>query len=507
VESVRFDGATVYPEATLRRLAGELTGPAVPLDRIETARLALLDRYRADGYLFVAVSAVVDPPARTVRFVVIEGHIAEVRLEGDIGPAGTQVLRFLNRLTEQRPINQAWLERFLLLAQDVPGVSLRAVLRPSAAEPGALQLVAQVARRPFGLLATLDNRAYRLTGPEQGLAILTANSFTEFGERVDVSHFRAAGNTQIFTQGALELFLGATGLRVRGYVGGGRAEPSGDLRRIGYESDTTIGGASLIYPIIRARSQALTISLGLDYFSSSVITRTARGRELQIGDDELATARLTLDWARQDSLAGASRPAVNVVSLRASRGIVGLTRSRNDDQLAGRLNQEVDFLRVSGEASRSQTLFELGGVTVGLFGLVTGQWTDDILPSSEKYFLGGNRITRGFYAGEVTGDRGIATSLELQFTGAEDITVDDWPIRLGWQAYGFVDRGWARSEQRLDPEFRLSTFGAGLRVFFDERVQLSAEWARRQTRRLEGTNPALPPLGRDAYYWQVLMRF
>ena len=31
-----------------------------------------------------------------LRFDVIEGRIADVKLEGDIGPAGTQVLRFLN---------------------------------------------------------------------------------------------------------------------------------------------------------------------------------------------------------------------------------------------------------------------------------------------------------------------------------------------------------------------------------------------------------------------------
>ena len=59
-----------------------------------------------------------------LRFVVTEGRIASVKLDGDIGPAGTQVLRFLNRLTEKQPIDSVTLERYLLLAQDVPGVTL-----------------------------------------------------------------------------------------------------------------------------------------------------------------------------------------------------------------------------------------------------------------------------------------------------------------------------------------------------------------------------------------------
>ena len=57
-----------------------------------------------------------------------EGWIADVKLDGDIGPAGTQVPRFLNHLTEQRPIDVAILEPWLLLAEEVPGVTMRAIL-------------------------------------------------------------------------------------------------------------------------------------------------------------------------------------------------------------------------------------------------------------------------------------------------------------------------------------------------------------------------------------------
>ena len=80
------------------------------LSRVEAARSAMLRRYRADGYILSAVSANIDADG-TLRFVVIEGRIASVKLAGDIGPAGTQVLRFLNRLTEHRPIDSVTLER------------------------------------------------------------------------------------------------------------------------------------------------------------------------------------------------------------------------------------------------------------------------------------------------------------------------------------------------------------------------------------------------------------
>ena len=94
--------------------------------------MAILRRYRADGYVFTAVSANIDETGR-LRFVVTEGRIVSVRLDGDIGPAGAQVLRLLNWLTEEPVIDTATLERYLLLAQDVPGVTLHAVLEPSPA--------------------------------------------------------------------------------------------------------------------------------------------------------------------------------------------------------------------------------------------------------------------------------------------------------------------------------------------------------------------------------------
>ena len=53
-------------------------------------------------------------------------------------------------------------------------------------------------------------------------------------------------------------------------------------------------------------------------------------------------------------------------------------------------------------------------------GLLTGQWSDDILPPAEQFYLGGSRFTRGYYAGQVPGDKALAATVELQLnTGFE----------------------------------------------------------------------------------------
>jgi hemolysin activation/secretion protein len=60
---------------------------------------------------------------------------------------------------------------------------------------------------------------------------------------------------------------------------------------------------------------------------------------------------------------------------------------------------------------------------VSIQGLAAGQWTNDILPQAEKFYLGGNRLGRGYYAGQVTGDRAWAVSMELQYNIALELAV------------------------------------------------------------------------------------
>jgi hemolysin activation/secretion protein len=145
ITSLTIEGVTAFAGADINRLTTGLVGEAIPEARIEAVRQALVDLYRADGYVYTTVNAVIS--GNQLLLTVVEGHVAEVKLDGDIGPAGKQVLRFLNNLVGKKPLNSADLERWLLLAQDIPGLSVRSTLNPSVGDPGVLTLIAQVTRR------------------------------------------------------------------------------------------------------------------------------------------------------------------------------------------------------------------------------------------------------------------------------------------------------------------------------------------------------------------------
>lgn len=482
-----------------------VVGPAVATSEIEGARLGLLRRYREAGYPLVTVAAALTADGK-LRYTVTEGRVAEVQLDGDIGPAGTKVLDFLQNLVQPGPVSASSLERWLLLAQEVPGVSLQTVLRPSESEPGALTLVARVSRTAISGYVAADNRAYRFSGPEQVLGLVGFNSLTSFGERTELSLYKSLfNNTQIFGQAAVEGFLGSSGAKVRLYAGAGDTRPGGTLRTAGYDGQSVVAGAQVSYPLLYTRQQKLNLLGVFDMIQSTVYLGSTSGPSSK---DSLRVVRLGADYALQDLVLGASRPAVNQVSVRLSRGVPGLGASHTGSTSLGRQGSNVEYTKFTAELSRNQTLFSpWQDATVNLLTVVAGQGSRDVIPSAEKYYLGGMRFTRGFYAGEVTGDSAFAATVELQLNTGVAGEMFGQPYDVGMQFYGFYDMGQTFENRALDPNRRLSSFGIGLRSALTSYLELDLEGVSRLTRTPESSSGAVRPLAEKAFYWRLLGRF
>ena len=123
------------------------------------------------------------------------------------------------------------------------------------------------------------------------------------------------------------------------------------------------------------------------------------------------------------------------------------------------------------------------------------QHTGDVLPDSERFKIGGDRLGRGFEVAEIAGDRGLGGKLELR----RDLMNTDGPLgRLS--AYGFYDIG-AAWKQDLPGRESAATAGTGLaHLRFDaHRLSRSGRTAhrrrhRRQAQRLGVRRSQLPLL-------------
>ena len=137
-------------------------------------------------------------------------------------------------------------------------------------------------------------------------------------------------------------------------------------------------------------------------------------------------------------------------------------------------------------------------------GLVTGQWSNDVLPPSEQFYLGGARFTRGFYAGQVPGDKALAVTVEVQLNTTIDLTLFGWKPEIASQFYLFHDWGETWQNQSVDAAARLVSAGGGVRLQLTKYVELDLEALARLTKR---PPPAVSDVNGIGLYWRLVGRF
>jgi len=485
VAALTIEGATAYPAAKLAAFFAGIEGATVPRSRIAAAVRALQTKYREDGYFLTVVRNTLEPgPAGDrVRVQVIEGYISDVKIDGDVGPVGVLVYNYLRHLTEQRPAKIGDVERYVLLAHDVPGITIRTILRPVRDTPGAVELIAEVEKKTIDALVTDDNRGPRTAGPNEILLGLSVNSLTSLGERTQFYLYNTpVSGEQVFGQLAFDALIGSHGLKFHGYVGYGTSAPGNILASTGYRSDLLLGGGSFEYPVILSRALSLALTAGLDVNQSIIDLRTSgplepisklRLRVLNLGE------RLTV----QDDLAGAGRSAANTLDLTLYKAVpemVGTTNNAPDTPRPGERN---DFYKLTGELVRVQNLFVWSTYSVALKTGFTGQWTPAILPPVEKFQLGGEQYGRGFFAGEVTGDKAMAGTIEPQLNQTLDGKIFGYTYHVTAQYYGFYDIGQIWSNAPADVTTHIESTGTGIRANLTSWLSAQVEGVERFTRR------------------------
>lgn len=504
IDDVRVEGATVYDPAILRGFYSDLVGAAVPRERLLAVIDALQTRYREDGYILTTVQGGAERRDGRVILVirVTEGFIGTVALDGDIGAAGDLAYSILQHLTWIRPVNNADLERYMLLVNDIPGISAQAVLRKTSPEPGAVELVARVQRKPFSGFFQFDNRGSRETGPYEGLLVGQSHSFTGFGEELEGQFFTTFNREQLFGQVSGSAFLSSEGLRGRAYYGRGNTRPGGALLGTGFDADLEIAGVGLSYPIVHTRRLNLSVDGSFDTYDTDVDTFAAGGLATT---SHLRILRLGGSLEFQDAqLAGL--PAANLIVLKGSQGLSALGASASNSPLAPRLGNRVDFTKLTGELTRVQNLFAFGDVQTALKASVGGQFTNDVLPPSEEYLLGGTRFGRGFFAGQASGDRALGATLELQLnTGWPDLSPLAPDHRLDVQFYGFFDYGRAYRLAPGEVDHTVDSLGIGARSDVSPWMFVELEGVHRLTTRPTGA--AVRPLADYAVFSRIVVRY
>lgn len=484
-EEIRFDltgivieGMTVYQESDVSGFYVGMVGKEVSLADIYELAERLTAKYRNEGYV---LTQVVVPPQTidggSVRLQVVEGFVDKVTIQGKTRGDMAYLLPFADKIKAAKPLNAKALERYILLMNDMSGMTARAVLSPSPTVQGASDVTLVVDQKAYDLFFQVDNRGSRYLGQFQANAGVRFNNVFGLYEGVNLQVVTAPDG---WPERELD-HAGVTWLQPLGHEGtrlslGGSVtstQPGFDLEPFDIEGVAHNLSLELFHPFIRSRNENLFGTVKFNYLNS------VRNDNLGLGEteDRLRVLRAGGTWQFTDRLLGA-----NTFNGELSKGFDFLGASDKGDANMTRALGEPDFFKATLEASRLQRISD----TFEIFAGATGQISPDTLLASEEFGVGGAAYGSAYDNSEITGEDGVAARAELRANNLFDTSALD-----AIQLYGFYDIGkvWDKDNAVVKERKRsLSSAGAGTRFTINENFSGSFEVAAPLTREVETQN-------------------
>ena len=478
LQGVVFEGRTALAEADLLPLYESLLGKEITLLQAYEIADAVTAKYRSEGYILSrAVIAAQKISGGIITISIVEGYINQIIIKGDAKKSVDLLRTYSDKIQASRPLNIATLERYLLLANDIPGITAKSVLRPAANMPGAADLVLMITHKPVDGSLSLDNHGSAYVGPYQVSATIAENDLIAGGERTQLSYTLAnpLGANQRKELGFLRLshnrIVGNEGASVSLSLSHSKSEPGDTLKvqEVKSSSNSLTLGAS--YPMIRARAENLSLMGGFSYQNSKSDLLGAR-----LTDDKLRSVNAGISYDFVGSPGG-----ITLLGATITQGLSILGSTDGNSPNPSRADGRDDFTKIVANISHLQ---KIGG-GFNLLASASGQYSADPLLAAEEFGVGGGGFGRGYDASEITGDKGLAAKLELQYGRKSDLT-----YLRDYQAYAFYDAGavWDKGVSGRDS---LASTGIGVRMNLTDSVSGGLELAKPLTRGV-ATNSADP---------------
>jgi hemolysin activation/secretion protein len=474
LKDINVVGANVLPSDKLRSVYADKIGKKITLTEVYAIANAITRLYRDNGYI---LSRAVVPQQEigngVVKIQIVEGFISGYSIQGQTAGADEQIAAYAKQLMSSGTLSAKNLERYLLLMNDLPGVTVRAVLSPSKTTVGGANLTLVTEQKRLEGFGAVDNFGSHYLGEERLTGGLQFNSLFGMTDKVSLSGLWAPDHDELkFFNAGYEQNIGDNGTTLglsSSYTMTSPTLPDDLGGTLGTNGRAYVISATAQHPFIRSRSTNLTGRVQFD--ASQNKTLYYPGLESIETRDDQRIFRLGGVMSFLDGLAG-----YNTIDSSLSRGFEFMGASQKGDDKLSRSNGDPSFTKFNLEATRLQRLI---GPFTGLLG-VTGQYSVDPLLASEEFGMGGSSYGRGYDSSEVTGDSGVAAKVEIAFNNSIEK-----PYLNDYQIYTFYDVGaaWNRDEAAtVDERQSTASVGIGTRLNFNDTVRGDAYLAKPMTR-------------------------
>jgi len=475
LNGINLEGISAYDVAELQQIWGDYIGQEISLNDVYGFAQKITRKYRNDGYIItqaIIPQQTIDDGYVTIQ--VVEGFIDDVTLQDAKDTIASQrVLSLANNLTQERPLTASALERWLLIVNDIPGMSARSIISPSATTVGGADLTIIPTITPYNFSVNLDNYGSRYLGPLQASVAGQTNNLLGLAETIQLQYVTDPDDDErAYGFARYAMPINNYGTKIGLDYSHSDTVPGFELDIFDVNGRSDTFGVDLSHPIIRSRTQNLTGSMRLDYRN----LRSTNIIDTFTTQDRVTSLRAGLDYNIFDNL---WKPAINQASVTLSQGIKLFNVSENGDANMTRANGDPQYTKIEAELSRLQTLSQDFSIMTS----VIGQLSNNPLLSSEEMGFGGRAYGRGYDSSEIVGDDGFGASIELRWNPDYKVSyIQDYEV------FGFYDFGkiWNQETDIDSLETQsLASAGIGVRTDFTDAIKGEFIYAQPLTRNVD----------------------
>jgi len=420
VSAFKFQGNTLFSSEELNAALAPLLHHPIDFARLQSSAVVVADLYRNKGWVVQTLLPAQDIANGEVTIAIVEAVFGQTQITGT--PATrvateTVLSMFGQQQQAGQFLNMKALDRALLLADDLPGVTVSGTLAPGQ-QSGQTDLLLLLANE--ALIAgtvSADNTGAVSTGTRRTNLALSVNSPTRLGDALSMNAMTTKGST--YARVAYSLPLGSNGWRVG--VNASRLDYeliSDDYKSLNASGNSTTKGVELSYPLVRSRSVNLSTSLAADkkdYFNVSGGATSS--------DYSNVPVTLGLSATSFDTLGGGGANALTWLMTAGRLNLDGSPTQASDSSTSKTAGA---YSKVRYALSRQQQL----STGASLYTSLSGQWANKNLDSSDKFYLGGSTGVRAYPSSEGGGSLGQMVNVELR-----------WQLPEGFNLVGFYDYG------------------------------------------------------------------
>lgn len=409
VGDVRVEGTFPALAAQTKALVAGIVGRRLTTARIYAFATSLEQSYARAGYPLARVAV---PPQHIedhgrLRILVIDGFIEAVDVRGLPRRVRDAIAAAVGRLVRRRHVTSDEIERALLIASDVPGVTLKSTLAPGTQEGGTRLIVEGEHRLVTGTFG-VDNKLPSSLGTWQYGGNLALNSALGFGEQfyatfglgTDPSHAFAGRSPLAIHGGGVVVPLGSDGMTLNPEYTHSRSETVAGPGLIPSAGEFDRYALRLVDPLIRTRLTDLTVQVSLEHI-------VARSFVPSLGTD-ISLDRYTVVRVGPDYTTTLFADTRLEAAFTVSRGLGG--RGAANAVPLSTLGAASDFTKVGGTFHVSQPL--PGALRLDVIGEAQDA-PDKPLLKSEQFSLSSSGAVSAFPDGTFDVDRGATIRAEL----------------------------------------------------------------------------------------------